>query len=187
MKPLACCTNFDSKPECTQASQGPDSPVTQADSGTSTMQPYRRSTTADFAGDSVCQEHDTVCLAANLNGNSSQQQTASKHVRAQPRHSEGSRRKQLSSTAGMSASSPPQDLVYCEKEAGTAGTIVKGGPRPSSWQRRRAAKLRQAQQDNPGGKLDCLMPVVCVHNLQEEVTDCHMAGSLPKQSLVLGK
>lgn len=186
MKPLACCTNYDREPDCTQAFQQPDSPVTQAGSSTSPMPPYRSSTTTDFAEDSVCQQHGTVCPAAHLNGNSSQQQTASKHVRAQARHNEGSRRKQLSSTADMSAACPPQDLLYCEREAGTAGTAVKGGPRPSSWQRRKAAKLRQAQQDNQGGKSSCPIHIVCVHNLQQEVTNCHMAVSLPSKVLCLG-
>lgn len=165
MKPLACCTSCDTEPECTQASQQSDSPVTQASSITRNMQPYCSSTTADLAEDSVCQQGGTVWLAADLKGNSSQQQAASKHVSALLTNNEVCRRKQLSMNAGMSASCALQDLLNHEREAGTAGTAVKGLPRSSSWQRRRDAKLRQAQQDKQEGKLSCLIHTSYVHNL----------------------
>ena len=186
MKPLACCTNSDPKPECAQAlQQQPDSPVTQAGSITSTMQPYCSSTTADLAEGSVCQHGGTVCPAADLRAKSAQQQTASKHVRAPLRHNEGCQRKQISNNADVSASCPLQNLVHHQREAVTAGTTVKGRPRSSSWQRRRGAKLGQAQQDNPEGKLSCSIHTTCVHNLQQAVTNDHMAVSLPNKVLCM--
>ena len=158
-KPLACCTDSDTKRECTPAPQQPDSPVTQAGSIESTMQPCCSSAMADFAEDSVCQLNGTVYPVADLKGKSPQQQTGSKHVRALLRQNDGCERKQLSSNVDMSASCPLPSLTCCEREAGTARTTVKGCPRSSSWQRRRAAKLRQAQQDNKQGKLSCLIHV----------------------------
>ena len=160
-KPLTCRTNSDTAPQCTQASQQPESPVTQAAAINSTMQPCC-SSTAEFAEDSVYQQHGTVCSAAGMTGNSLQQHTASKDFRAPLTQNGGCRRKQLSDNVDLSASVPLQNSVCYEIDSGTAGTMGKGRPRPSSWQRRRAAKLRHAQQDNQEGKWSCLIPVVDV-------------------------
>ena len=179
MKPLASCTTPGTKPECKQAAQPPDSPVTQASSITSTMQPYSSSPMADFAPASVCRQDDTVYPMGHLGANSSQHQTASKYIRALPRHHEGCTRRQLSSSADVSASSPVQDTVHHEREAGTAcaGAAVRRQSRSSSWQRQKAAKLRQAQQDWQSGKFTCVVHIGHVHGSQQTVMSCHVPVS----------
>lgn len=160
MKPPARCTTSGTKAECTQAAQQPDSPVTQASSVTSTMQPYSSSPMADIAQDSVCWQHGTVCPTGHLDGNSSQHQTASKYVKPLPIHHEGCARRQLSSCAEVSACFPVEGSVHHEGKAGVAGATVRGHSRSSSWQRRKAAKLRQAQQHCQPGKFSHIVHAI---------------------------
>lgn len=52
---------------------------------------------------------------------------------------------------------------------------MRGQSRSSSWQRRKAAKLRQAQQDSQPGKFSCVVHIIHVHGSQQAVMSCHVA------------
>ena len=152
------------------------------------MQPYSSSKTADLAANRVCPQHGMARPSRDPKDRPSWQQTADELTIAQPERNEAFWRSQPSSNAEMPGSTFPQDNGCYEAEA--VQTTAKGLPRPSSWQRKKAAKLRQAKQDTQQGKssharqmLSCAWPTTvcvtpsCVHDLQQHMLWCLVTTS----------
>lgn len=149
MGTLSRYTNPHKGPECTQACLQPNSPATQCGSNASIRHSFSSAVPPE---DWLCQQDDNPYASLDLRD----QQTASKHHIAQSRHTEVSWRSQLSSEADKLDPSRFQYHLGGRSDAVEPGKAL---PRPSSWQRRKAAKLRQAQQPPQEGKLPLLSQV----------------------------
>lgn len=143
-------------PEHTQACLQPNSPVTQCGSNASIRQSLGSAVPPDFAEDWLHQQDANSSAPPDLRDMLTDQQTASKHIIAQPRHTEFSWRSLLSSDADKLGRSRPQYHLCGGSDAVKAVATVRALPRPSSWQRRKAAKLCQAQQPLQEGRLPLL-------------------------------
>lgn len=185
--PLARSTNIQTRPEHTQAGPQPDSPVTQCDSHASIRHSSSSLVPAGVADEGLCQQDGRALPAHNLSDNPADPQTASKPIMAQSVHSKIRRRNNSrADPAGCSLSQAHQP--HRTETVKTAAI-----PRPSSWQRRKAAKLCQAQQLLQQGRSQllstcrkCMTTTVCMTCKQQMMyTACACQHSQSKQPLLV--
>ena len=108
------------------------------------------------AEDWLCQQDGKSQPPCDLRDMLTDQHTASELTIAQSGHTEVSWRSRLSSDTETLGSSLPQSHMCRALDAVKAVATATARQRPSSWQRRKAAKLRQAQQPLQEGRLPLL-------------------------------
>ena len=140
----------------------PSSPISQAGAGINCMHPDSTSMTTDTADVQTPEVlHGSQKAQQSTVTKDRSQQAAGKHAMSD---TPGFQEDKLSSHADTrDTNSPHQEHACCKAGASSKVSKQEKYPRPSSWQRRKAAKLRQGQQELQTGRSSSL--VACLAHI----------------------